>query len=270
MPTVSFGSFSVGQGHPLTLIAGPCIAESQGLCEEVCGALQRTCRELGVSYIFKASYDKANRMSAKSERGPGLSKGLKILSSIKKQFNVPIITDIHHPEEAAQVARVADVVQIPALLIRQTDLLLAAAKTKRVVNLKKGQFMAPDDMAYAVEKVERAGNKRILVTERGTTFGYHQLVADMRSLRHLKALGYPVVFDASHSAQQPGTGEGKSGGNRDDVVLLARAATAVGIHALFLEVHPHPDRAHSDAATQLDISAAIRLLHTVAEIHSIR
>lgn len=269
MHDVPIGPVTVGTGYPLTIIAGPCVAESQGLCEDVCGALQRTCRALGLSYVFKASYDKANRMSAKSFRGPGLAKGLKWLARVKQQFRVPLLTDIHHPEEAALVAKVAEVVQIPALLIRQTDLLLAAARTKRVVNLKKGQFMAPDDMAYAVEKVERAGNQRILVTERGTTFGYHQLVVDMRSLRHLRAIGYPVVFDASHSAQQPGAGRGQSGGNRDDVGLLAKAATAAGIQALFFEVHPRPNRAKSDAATQIDLRTAERLLKTVAELHAV-
>lgn len=268
MRDIQIGSLRVGNDSPFLLIAGPCIAESQGLCEQVCGTLQTICQKEGFSYVFKGSYDKANRMSGKSSRGPGLAKGLKILAAIKKQFGVPVLTDIHHPEEAKEAAEVADVIQIPALLIRQTDLVLAAAKTRKTINLKKGQFMAPDDMRYIAEKVSDAGNKNILLTERGTTFGYHQLVADFRSVRIMSSFGYPVIFDASHSAQQPGAGKGKSGGNRDDVLLLAQAAAATGIHGLFLEVHPHPDQALSDAATQINLTTAKILLETVARIRT--
>ncbi len=269
MNTVTVGSLIIGERQPLTVIAGPCVIENQGMCEEVCGALQRVCHDLGLSYIFKGSYDKANRMSLKSERGPGAAKGLKVLAALKKQFGVPVLTDIHHPEEAREAATVCDILQIPALLSRQTDLIVAAAKTKKVVNVKKGQFMAPEDMRYVAEKIERSGNRNILLTERGTTFGYHQLVADLRSLRHLRAIGYPVIFDASHSAQQPGAGKGKSGGDREDVALLAKAATAAGINGLFLEVHPRPDKALSDASTQIDLKTTARLLERVAAIHSI-
>ena len=258
--------FTVGDGS-LTLFGGPCTAESVEVCLEAGEFLRDLCAELGINYVFKASYDKANRSSGASVRGPGLEKGLEILAEVKRELGVPVITDIHESEEAEPVAAVADILQIPAFLCRQTDLLHAAGKTGRPVNIKKGQFMAPEEMKGALDKVREAGNDQVLLTERGTSFGYHNLVVDMRSLATMRELGVPVVFDATHSVQLPG-GLGKaSGGQREFVRPLARAAAAIGIDVLFAEVHPRPAEAWSDGPNSLDFELAEIVLKEVKLIH---
>lgn len=259
----------VGGGSPLLVMAGPCVAESLELCREVAGTASRICAELGLSYIFKASFDKANRTSIDAFRGPGEHDGLEILRAVKEEFGVPVVTDVHEPGQCAEVAAVADVLQIPAFLCRQTDLLLAAGATGKAVNVKKGQFLAPEDMAGVVHKIESTGNQRIMLTERGTTFGYHNLAVDMRSLVIMRGLNYPVVFDATHSVQLPGGNGTCSGGNREFVAPLARAAAAVGIDALFLEVHPDPDHALSDGANSLELRNLRALLAKVKQLHEL-
>ncbi|MBR4717458.1 MAG: 3-deoxy-8-phosphooctulonate synthase [Lentisphaeria bacterium] len=259
---------TIGCGK-LAVFAGPCVAESRDLCLRVAEYLMKVCDKLGVQYIFKASFDKANRSSGESFRGPGIDAGLAMLSAVKDEFGLPVVTDVHESAQAAQVAAVADFLQIPAFLCRQTDLLLACAATGRPVNVKKGQFLAPEDMAGVIGKLRAAGCNDILLTERGTTFGYHNLVVDMRSLAAMRALGVPVVFDATHSVQLPG-GLGKaSGGQRQYVPYLARAAAAVGIDALFLEVHPDPDHALSDGPNSLDFEAAAKTIEQVKAIYEL-
>lgn len=259
---------TIGCGK-LAVFAGPCVAESRDLCLRVAEYLMKVCDNLGVQYIFKASFDKANRSSGESFRGPGIDAGLAMLSAVKDEFGLPVVTDVHESAQAAQVAEVADFLQIPAFLCRQTDLLLACAATGRPVNVKKGQFLAPEDMAGVIGKLRAAGCSDILLTERGTTFGYHNLVVDMRSLAAMRALGVPVVFDATHSVQLPG-GLGKaSGGQRQYVPYLARAAAAAGIDALFLEVHPDPDHALSDGPNSLDFEAAAKTIEQVKAIYEL-
>lgn len=259
---------TIGCGK-LAVFAGPCVAESRDLCLRVAEYLAKVCDNLGVQYIFKASFDKANRSSGESFRGPGIDAGLAMLSAVKDEFGLPVVTDVHESAQAARVAEVADFLQIPAFLCRQTDLLLACAATGRPVNVKKGQFLAPEDMAGVIGKLRAAGCNDILLTERGTTFGYHNLVVDMRSLAAMRALGVPVVFDATHSVQLPG-GLGKaSGGQRQYVPYLARAAAAVGIDALFLEVHPDPDHALSDGPNSLDFEAAAKTIEQVKAIYEL-
>lgn len=258
--------FTVGDGS-LTFFGGPCTAETLETCLETGKFLRDLCAELKINYVFKASFDKANRSSGTSRRGPGLEKGLEILAEVKKQLDVPIITDVHECYEAAAAAEVADILQIPAFLCRQTDLLHAAGKTGRPVNIKKGQFMAPEEMKGALEKVREAGNDRVFLTERGTSFGYHNLVVDMRSLVTMRSLGVPVVFDATHSVQLPGGLGGASGGQREFVRPLARAAAAIGIDVLFAEVHPRPDQAWSDGPNSLDFKLAETALKEVKLIH---
>jgi 2-dehydro-3-deoxyphosphooctonate aldolase (KDO 8-P synthase) len=255
----------VGDGG-LALFAGPCSLESRELAFEVATHLQATCAALGVPYVFKASFDKANRTSAGSFRSIGMERALEIMAEIRDALDVPVMTDVHETWQVAPVAEVVDVVQIPAFLCRQTDLLVAAGASGRTVNVKKGQFMAPDDMAYAVAKVRGAGNERVLLSERGTTFGYHDLVVDLRGLAVMREHA-PVVFDATHSVQSPGGAAGASGGQRQYVAGLARAAVAFGIDALFLEAHPRPDEALSDAATQLSLDAAGELLAACRALH---
>ena len=239
MKKIEIGDFVVG-GDRLTLIAGPCALESLELGLEVGRKTQVLCEKLGLNYIFKASYDKANRTSISSPRGPGIEKGLQWLAQIKAELGAPILTDIHEPWQAAPVAEVADVLQIPAFLCRQTDLLVAAAKTGRAVNVKKAQFLSAWDMKPVLGKLTEAGNDRVMLCERGTTMGYNQLVVDMRSLVIMRSLGAPVVFDATHSVQMPGGMGGSSGGDRRFALPLARAAVGIGVDALFLEVHPQP------------------------------
>ncbi|MCX7848363.1 MAG: 3-deoxy-8-phosphooctulonate synthase [bacterium] len=243
---LTIGNVRIGGGAPLAFIAGPCVIESRTLTLEIAEALAATARSLGVGLIFKASFDKANRTSVKGFRGLGPRKGLAILAEVRQRTNLPVLTDIHLPQQARVAAEVADVLQIPAFLCRQTDLLIAAGKTGKAVNIKKGQFMAPRDMQQAVEKVQATGNQRVMLTERGTTFGYNNLVVDMRSLALMRAIGVPVVFDATHSVQLPGGQGCASGGERQFVPVLARAAVAAGVDAVFMEVHPDPDRALCD------------------------
>ena len=266
MNSVTIGSSVViGNGHPV-LIGGPCMAESLELCLECAEYLSNLCRELNVGYIFKASYDKANRTSGSSRRGPGLTAGLAMLAEVKHRFGIPVVTDVHESTDVPQVAEVVDLLQIPAFLCRQTDLLVAAARSGKPVNIKKGQFMAPEDMRGAVEKIRLAGNHQILLTERGSTFGYHNLVVDFRSLPIMRSFGVPVVFDATHSVQLPGGLGGASGGNREFVRPLARAAAAVGIDALFAEVHPRPDQAWSDGPNSLSFEDIREVLAEVLAI----
>jgi len=262
---VSIGNIKCGGGEPLVLIAGPCVVESRDLIFHTAERLKKICENLHVPLIFKSSYKKANRTSAGGFATIGEDAALKILDEAKKQFSLPILTDIHSEGEASAAAQVADVLQIPAFLCRQTELLEAAGRTGKAVNIKKGQFVAPDAMKYAAEKVALTGNKNILLTERGSMFGYHDLVVDFRSLPIMRAFGWPVVFDATHSVQVPSSG-GKSGGRREFVFPLARAAAAVGIDALFIETHPDPAKALSDADSQLPLSQVENLLHQTLEI----
>jgi len=256
----------VGNSHPLTLIAGPCVIESRQLALEVAGSVAEICRRLGVQYVFKASFDKANRTSSSSFRGPGMDAGLAVLQEVKNQLHVPILTDIHESYQAAIAAEVVDVLQIPAFLCRQTDLLLAAAETGKAINVKKGQFLAPAEMSQVVKKLRSAGVKNLLLTERGNSFGYNTLVVDFRSLPQLQELGCPVIFDATHSVQQPGGQGGTSGGQREYVAPLARAAVAVGIDGLFMEIHPQPDEALSDGPNTLPLHRLEPLLRQLLAI----
>jgi 2-dehydro-3-deoxyphosphooctonate aldolase (KDO 8-P synthase) len=253
-------------GRALALVAGPCVIESESLCLEIARALQRTCRRLRIPFVFKASYDKANRSAAASFRGPGIEAGLRILGAVKRKLGVPILTDIHTAEQARRAAEVADVLQIPAFLCRQTDLLVAAARTGRVVNVKKGQFLAPWDMRNVVEKLTRAGNRDILLTERGASFGYNNLVSDMRAIPILRAFGHPVIFDATHSVQLPGGAGDRSGGQAELAPVLARAAVAAGCDGVFLETHPHPAKALSDGPNMIPLRDMPRLLETLCNI----
>ena len=264
--TVAAGGVAFGDGTSLPLIAGPCVIESGEHAAAMAAALRDITSRCGVPFVFKASYDKANRTSIRSFRGPGLAEGLRILSAIKADLGVPVLTDIHEPAQAAPVAEVADIVQIPALLARQTDLLVAAAATGRTVNLKKGQFMAPLDMRHAVAKATAAGHDQVIITERGTLFGYRDLVVDVRSFPQLRSLGYPVVFDVTHSVQMPGGGDGASTGRPEFIEPLAAAGVAAGIDALFLEVHDDPASARSDGANALPLDRLEPLLQRLAAI----
>ncbi|HEY0865783.1 MAG TPA: 3-deoxy-8-phosphooctulonate synthase [Fimbriimonas sp.] len=265
MTTFQIGDATVGGGR-LLVIAGPCLAESRDLCLQVASKLKPLCEGLGFSYLFKASFDKANRTSAGSQRGAGMEEGLRILADVKREVGVPVTTDIHLPDQAAPVAEVADMLQIPAFLSRQSDLLEAAARTGRPVNVKKGQFMAPHDTRNIVDKLQSFGAAGTMLTERGASFGYNTLIVDMPGLEIMRSFGVPVCFDATHSAQRPGGAGTSSGGNRESIPAMVRAATAVGIDALFLEVHPDPERALSDAATQWPLDRAPALLETAARI----
>ena len=260
---VSIGNITLANDLPLALIAGPCALESRAHAREMCQALVEMTAKLGMGLIYKTSFDKANRTSLEGDRGIGLKKGLPILAELRESFGVPVLTDVHTAEQCKPVAEAVDVLQIPAFLSRQTDLLVAAAKTGRVMNIKKGQFLAPWDMKQVVKKVEAAGNRKILVCERGVSFGYNTLISDMRSLPELAETGYPVVFDATHSVQQPGGQGTKSGGQREFVPVLARAAVAVGVALIFMETHQDPDKAPSDGPNMVvlkDMPALLRRL----------
>jgi 2-dehydro-3-deoxyphosphooctonate aldolase (KDO 8-P synthase) len=257
---------TIGDDCAPAVIAGPCVLEAYELSEEVAREAKRICERLGFSYVFKASFDKANRTSASAYRGLTVEEGLAQLDRIRSEVGVPVLTDVHEPAQVQLVAEVVDVVQVPAFLSRQTDLLKAAGASGKAVNVKKGQFLAPWDMRYVAEKLEDAGARAILLTERGTTFGYNTLVVDFRSLPQMRALGYPVVFDATHSVQMPGAAGGASGGQREFVAPLARAAAAVGIDALFLEVHPDPDNAPSDGPNMVRLADLESLLEDVGSI----
>ncbi len=263
---IEVGALRLGGPNGLFLIAGPCVIESEEHAYSLAEQIAAICAALGIPYIFKTSYDKANRTSGKSYRGPGLNKGLKVLARIKDALKLPILTDVHEPRQVPAVAEVADILQIPAFLSRQTDLLVAAGKSRRAVNIKKGQFVSPWEMQHAIEKVAETGNEKILVTERGSSFGYNNLVVDMRSFPILRGFGYPVVFDATHSLQLPGGAGDQSGGQREFVEPLASAAVAAGVDGLFLEVHDNPDAALSDPATQLPLSQLKPLLQRVLAI----
>ena len=264
------GAVVFGGGRPFVLIAGPCVIESEAHANAVADKLVALTRRLQVPFIFKASYDKANRTSGRSFRGPGLSDGLRVLAGIKSRLNVPILTDIHEPQQAAPVAEVADVLQIPAFLCRQTDLLVAAARTGRIVNIKKGQFLAPDDVKHAVAKVTAAGNSRVVVTERGSSFGYHNLVVDMRVFPIVRQeVGVPVVFDVTHSLQLPGGGNGVTAGLAQYIEPLASAGVAAGVDGVFLEVHDNPAAAKSDAENALRLDLLEPLLHRLMAIDAL-
>jgi 2-dehydro-3-deoxyphosphooctonate aldolase (KDO 8-P synthase) len=266
---VDIAGFSVGGGRPLALIAGPCVIESAAHAAGLACAIRDIARRRNVPFVFKASYDKANRTSVTSYRGPGLREGLRILERIKADAGVPILTDIHEVSHAEPAAEVADVLQIPAFLCRQTDLLVAAARTGRAVNIKKGQFLAPLDIRHAIAKVTGAGNQRVLVTERGTSFGYHNLVVDMRGFPIMRELGYPVVFDITHSLQLPGGGDGVTAGLAQYIEPLGSAGVAAGVDAVFLEVHDDPPRARSDAQNALRLDALDALLGRLTRIDAV-
>lgn len=263
---VDIGGVCLGEGRRIVLIAGPCVIESAELCLEVAGRISALAAALGIGYIFKSSYDKANRMSGTSFRGLGLGRGLEVLAEIKDTYEIPVLTDIHETSEAERAAEVADVLQIPAFLSRQTDLLIAAGQTGKAVNIKKGQFLAPWDLEHSVAKVESTGNRRVLVTERGTSFGYGNLVVDMRSLVAMRRFGCPIVFDATHCVQRPGEAGGRSGGDREYVPALAAAAAAVGVDAIFIETHPDPGQALCDRETQMPLESMEELLRSVVRI----
>jgi 2-dehydro-3-deoxyphosphooctonate aldolase (KDO 8-P synthase) len=266
---IQCGGLSIGGGSQLLLIAGPCVIESESHAVETALAVRDIARRVGMPYVFKASYDKANRTSAASFRGPGLQAGLRVLAAVHDAAGVPILTDIHEPSHAGPVAEVADILQIPAFLSRQTDLLVAAAATGRVVNIKKGQFLAPEDMRHAIAKVTEAGNMRVLVTERGVSFGYHNLVVDMRTFPILRSLGYPVIYDVTHSLQLPGAGNGVTAGQAEFIEPLASAGVAAGVDGIFMEVHERPEQARSDAQNALRLSLLEPLLTRLVRIHAI-
>lgn len=266
MKLVEVGNFKIGAGRPLAVIAGPCVIESQESALRHASLLKEAADRAGVPYIFKSSYDKANRSSASSFRGPGLERGLEILAEVKRKVDVPILTDVHESAQVVAVQQIADVLQIPAFLCRQTDFVVAVANSGKVVNVKKGQFLAPWDIANVVDKILSTGNDRVLLTERGVSFGYNNLVSDMRSLVWMRELGYPVIFDATHSLQLPGGLGHASGGERKYIPALARAAVAVGIDALFMEVHENPDQALSDGPNSLPLKDFEKLIGAVKQI----
>lgn len=258
----------IGDDCKLTLLGGPCVIESEEFTLKMAEEIRKVCERLNISFIFKSSFDKANRTSINSFRGQSLEQGLEILQKVKDKIGVPVVTDIHESSQAAPVAQVADVLQIPAFLCRQTDLLVAAAATGKAINVKKGQFLAPWDMKNVVKKLEAAGAKNILLTERGTSFGYNTLVVDFRSFPQMRELGYPVVFDATHSVQMPGGQGNKSGGQREFVPYLARAAAAVGIDALFMEVHENPDMALSDGPNMVPLAQLETVLKGIVSVRA--
>ncbi len=267
---VKIRDVAFGEPGAICVIAGPCVIESEELARMCAEKVREAAEKCGVGGVFKASYDKANRSSGKSQRGPGIDKGLRILEKIRHETGLPVISDVHSPEEAERAAEVLDAVQIPAFLCRQTDLLHAAARTGKPVNVKKGQFMAPEDMKNVLAKLKDAGCRQILLTERGSSFGYHNLVSDMRSLVKMRESGYPVIFDATHSVQSPGGLGESSGGDRSMVPHLARAAAGVGVDAFFIECHPSPDEAFSDGPNMIDIEDLYPLLTTLKAIDSAR
>jgi 2-dehydro-3-deoxyphosphooctonate aldolase (KDO 8-P synthase) len=266
---VSAGAVSFGTGHPLAFILGPCVIESESHAIDTAIALKEIASRVGVPMVFKASFDKANRTSINSFRGPGLDEGLRVLGKVKERTGLPILTDIHDASQAAPAAKVADILQIPAFLSRQTDLIVAAAKTGRVVNIKKGQFLAPKDMKHAIAKVTDSGNQKVIVTERGASFGYNNLVVDPRSFPMLRALGYPVVFDVTHSLQLPGAGDGVTAGLAEYIEPMAQAGVAAGVDGIFMEVHEEPSRAKSDAANALRLDRLEPLLRRLVAIDKI-
>ncbi|MEN6358489.1 MAG: 3-deoxy-8-phosphooctulonate synthase [Smithella sp.] len=269
MKQVKLNNFAIGGGAGFTLIAGPCVIENEAAAMEIAVFLKQLTAKLGIPFIFKASYDKANRTSIHSYRGPGLQEGLKILKNIKEKVGVPVLSDVHRFEEIDQAAGVLDVIQVPAFLCRQTDFVVAVAKKAKIVNVKKGQFLAPWDVANIIGKIRDSGNENILITERGATFGYNNLVFDVRALPIMRAMGYPVIFDATHSVQLPGGAGTVSDGQRDMVPYLARAAVAAGVDGIFMEVHPDPEKALCDGANSLYLHSIEELLTTMKKIDGI-
>ncbi|MBC7163416.1 MAG: 3-deoxy-8-phosphooctulonate synthase [Roseovarius sp.] len=265
MHEIDISGCRVANDRPLAFIAGPCQLESADHAQMIAGRLKEVCAAQGAGFIFKGSFDKANRTALSGKRGPGIDEGLKVLQSVKEALGVPVLTDIHLPEQCAPVAEVADVLQIPAFLCRQTDLLIAAGETGAAINVKKGQFLAPWDMPNVIAKIEATGNRRILLTERGTSFGYNTLVADMRALPQMAATGYPVVMDATHSVQQPGGRGGSSGGQREFAPVMARAAVAIGVAAVFIETHEDPDNAPSDGPNMIPLAQMPALIDTLMQ-----
>ena len=269
MKTLDIGGLSVGNTAPLTIIAGPCQLESADHAQMIAGKMKEACDAVGAQYMFKASYDKANRTSLSGERGLGIDQGLKVLSDLRKAMGVPVLTDVHNEVQCPLAADAVDVLQIPAFLCRQTDMLLAAGNTGAVINVKKGQFLAPWEMPNIVAKLESTGNKRIMLTERGTSFGYNTLVADMRGLPQMAQTGYPVVMDATHSVQQPGGRGGSSGGQREFAPVMARAAVAVGVAAVFMETHQDPDNAPCDGPNMIYLDQMPNLLSTLMKLDAV-
>jgi 2-dehydro-3-deoxyphosphooctonate aldolase (KDO 8-P synthase) len=269
LKSTSAGTITVGPGAPFFLMAGPCVLESSDMAREIALEMQAITARLGISYVFKASFDKANRTSLTSFRGPGTEKGLRILGRLRAEVGVPVVSDIHEPGQAELAADCLDIIQIPAFLCRQTDLLVAAARTGRVVNVKKGQFVSPWDMKHVVNKVRGAGGERLLLTERGTSFGYNNLVVDMRGLPVMRSFGCPVIYDATHSVQLPGGAGGSSGGQREFIPTLSRAAVAAGVDGLFLEVHPDPDKALCDGPNSLPLAEVEPLLRRLLAVHRV-
>ena len=269
MKDVTFGGLTVGNDRGLTVIAGPCQLESADHAQMIAGRMAEICAKAGAQYVFKASYDKANRTSLKGRRGLGIDAGLKVLDGVRRDMGLPVLTDIHDGEQAKIAAEVVDVIQIPAFLCRQTDLLVAAGETGAVVNIKKGQFLAPWDMANVADKVASTGNDRILLTERGVSFGYNTLVADMRALPTMARTGYPVIMDATHSVQQPGGQGGSSGGQREFAPAMARAAVSLGIAGVFIETHETPDTAPSDGPNMIPLDQMGRLIDTLMALDRI-
>jgi 2-dehydro-3-deoxyphosphooctonate aldolase (KDO 8-P synthase) len=263
---IDLGPFKIGAGNRPFLIAGPCVIESEQLVMDTAGRIAEITKGLGMGYVFKSSFDKANRTSITSYRGPGLEKGLVVLKKVQDQLGLPVLTDVHTEEQATEAGKVVDLLQIPAFLCRQTDLLISAAKTGKAVNIKKGQFLSPLEMANAVQKVEECGNRRIVLTERGSSFGYNNLVVDMRAFPIMRRFGYPVVFDATHSVQLPGGGGTRSSGQREFVEPLACAAAGAGCDGFFMEVHPDPDSALSDGPNMVPLHALHSLLERVLRI----
>lgn len=259
----------IGGNNRFLLIAGPCVIESEELVMNIADNIKKMTDILEIGFVFKASFDKANRSSINGYRGPGIEEGLKILQKVKEKYNIPITTDIHESCQAEQIAEVVDIIQIPAFLSRQTDLLIAAAKTNRIINVKKGQFLAPWDMKNVVNKLLEVGNKQIILTERGSSFGYNNLVVDMRSFPEMRKFGYPIIFDATHSVQKPGGKGDSTGGDREYVYPLMRAAAAIGIDGIFAEVHPDPDNAKSDGPNMLRLSELKKILESIVEIDSL-
>jgi 2-dehydro-3-deoxyphosphooctonate aldolase (KDO 8-P synthase) len=269
MPEVSVGNIKIGNRNPLTLIAGPCVIESEELCLKTAREIKEITYRLKIPFIFKSSFDKANRLSIDSYRGPGLRKGLEILKKVKEKIKVPLLSDIHCQREISEAAEVLDIIQIPAFLCRQTDIVVAVAKTGKVVNIKKGQFLAPWDILSIIRKAESTGNKKILITERGVCFGYNNLVSDFRSLKIIADFGYPVIYDATHSVQLPGGRGSSSSGQREFVEGLSRAAVAFGCDGLFLEVHPTPDKALCDGPNMISLQDLEGLLKQVKKIEAV-
>ncbi|SCZ53103.1 2-dehydro-3-deoxyphosphooctonate aldolase (KDO 8-P synthase) [Epibacterium ulvae] len=269
MKNIDIAGITVGNDQPLTIIAGPCQLESADHAQMIAGQMKEACEKAGAQYVFKASYDKANRTSLSGKRGPGIDAGLQILADIGREFAVPVLTDVHTAEQCALAADAVDILQIPAFLCRQTDMLLAAGETGKAINIKKGQFLAPWDMENVVKKVESTGNTKILLTERGTSFGYNTLVADMRGLPQMAKGGYPVVMDATHSVQQPGGKGGSTGGQREFAPLMARAAVSLGIAAVFIETHEDPDQAPSDGPNMIYLDQMPSLVDSLMQFDAL-